>query len=291
MPTIKLQWGLWNQMFQYALAYSISQKNNEEIFYDGRSVLENRFKWANWTFRDYELNVFWISKKYSSPSIWESQYIHPKLYEFFNRLIHWKHYIKEQWGLFIQEFPKKSYLDGWFQSYRYFEWYEQKLLELFEVQTAVNKENQYYLDLIHQNEWSAVSLHVRRGDYVSLSGANKWHGVCSIGYYEAAIDQMIQSVTSPIFFIFSDDITWCRENIILPEWVRVYYIDHNGSRWHEDMRLMYSCHHHIIANSSFSWWWAYLWKNPNKIIVAPQKWLETDTSSTQNLIPPSWILL
>lgn len=291
MPILKLQWGLGNQMFQYALAYSLSQKYNEAIYYDGRSVLENRFFLANWTFRHYELDVFWIQKNYQKPSFLESRIMHPKIYESYHRLRCGDRYIREVWWMFISEFPRGAYLDGWFQSYRYFAWYESEIEKIFSLQTPVTPENQKYLDIIDQNPWSVISLHVRRGDYVSLSGASKWHGVCSLGYYETAITEMIQSVANPVFFIFSDDIAWCRENMIFPDGTDMHYIDHNGSQWHEDMRLMYSCHHHIIANSSFSWWWAYLGRNPQKRVIAPKKWLQVDNFSTQNLIPPSWTLL
>jgi len=291
MPTLKLQWGLWNQMFQYALAYSLSQKYTEPILYDGHSVLENRFFFANWTFRQYELDVFGIAKDYYKPSVIESHIIHPKFYEYLNRLWYNGRYIRELWGGLVTEFPPNAYLDGWFQSYRYFEWYEKKLQEIFEVKTPVSEKNQYYLDLIKQYASNVISIHVRRGDYVSLSGANRWHGVCSLEYYENAIKEMIQSIENPVFFIFSDDIVWSREHLQFPWWIEVHYIDHNGSQWHEDLRLMYSCHHHITANSSFSWWWAYLGRNPEKRVIAPKKWLQVDTFSTQNLIPPSWILL
>ncbi len=290
MPTLKLQWWLGNQMFQYALAYCLSKENDERIVFDG-TFLENRFFAANWTFRHYELDVFGIKKDYRIPNILFQKYIHPIVSEVIRRFWYGKRYIKEQGGNFIEFFPRESYLDGWFQSYRYFEEYSEDITKIFTVKTPISEENQTILDTIISAKNNSVSLHVRRGDYVTLDSANKWHGVCSIGYYEAAINAMKENLINPIFFVFSDDIKWCQENIHFPEWIIAHYIDNNGSAGHEDMRLMYSCSHHIIANSSFSWWGAYLWRNPKKIIIAPEKWLQTDSFTTQNLIPSSWTLL
>lgn len=291
MPTLKLQWWLGNQMFQYALAYSLSRENHEDILYDGRSVLENRFLLADWTFRHYELDVFWIPKQYMSPSSIEAKCLHPKIYEYWYRMLYRKRYVKEEWGVFIEQFPENSYLDGWFQSYRYFEKYTSDIRNIFTVKTPLTQKNQELLDIIASTWNNTVSIHVRRGDYVSLHSANKWHGVCSIWYYESAIQYIKDKIQHPVFFVFSDDIAWCKENIIFPEWIVAYYVEHNGIAGHEDLRLMYSCSHHIIANSSFSWWWAYLGKNPDKNIIAPKKWLQTNSFSTHNLIPDTWTLL
>ncbi len=291
MPTLKLQWGLWNQMFQYALMYRLSRQYDEPILYDGCSVLENRYLFANWTFRHYELDVFGIKKQYDFPSFLEWRLVHPKFYEYFYRFKYWDRYIYESAWEYIIDFPRNAYLDWWFQSYKYFEWYEQELQDIFTVRTAITEQNKKYLDKIQKCLWCAVSLHIRRGDYVTLDGASKWHGTCSIGYYEIAISHMVDFLKNPVFFVFSDDISWCRENLQFSSWTELYYIENNESQWHEDLRLMYSCHHHIIANSSFSWWWAYLGRNNEKIVIAPKKWLQTDSFNTVDLIPKSWIRL
>ncbi len=290
MPTLKLQWWLWNQMFQYALGFALAREKNENIHIDG-SFLENRFFLASWTFRHYELWVFHIPQTYSSLGVFFRRYMHPYIWAFFQKLRYRERYIKENAWVFIKEFPRESYLDGWFQSYRYFERYSEEIKNIFTVQTLISSKNQQSLDHIIQVWDRAVSIHIRRGDYVSLAGANKWHWVCSLGYYESAIMQMIEKLHVPVFFIFSDDIEWCKKNIIFQEGIVAHYIDHNGSAGHEDLRLMYSCSHHIIANSSFSWWWAYLGRNPQKVIIAPKKWLQTDSFQMKNLIPQSWILL
>lgn len=290
MPTLKLQWWLGNQMFEYALAYRISRDFDEPIVLDP-IFLESRFFKASWTFRSYELSAFGIEKNYTPSPGFATRYFHPGFVSLWNRIRFWERYVHESNGILVSEFPKNSYLDGWFQSYKYFQKYDQDIKRLFQVKTPISELNQEVLDAIAKEKDAAVSIHVRRGDYVTLSEANKWHGVCSVGYYETAIAKMKECLWNPNFFVFSDDIAWCRENIPFLTGTPVYFVDHNGSAGHEDLRLMYSCSHHIIANSSFSWWGAYLGKNPEKIIIAPEKWLQTDTFTTQNLIPPSWILL
>lgn len=290
MPNIKLQWWLGNQMFEYALAYSLSKQYQEPIVFDG-FFLESRVLWLNWAVKPFELNVFGIEKTYSTPHIFIRKYIHPIFYYSIKKIQFWSRYIKEKNGAYIESFPERAFLDGWFQSYKYFDKYSSDITGLFTVTTPITKKNEEILSLIQNVYKNSVSLHVRRGDYVSLNSTNKWHGVCSVGYYEYAIKFFQDTLWAPVFFIFSDDIEWCKENIHFPEWVRAHYIDHNSDAWHDDMRLMYSCGHHIIANSSFSWWWAYLGRNPEKIIIAPKKWLQTDAFSTENLIPPSWIRL
>ena len=290
MPTMKIQWWLWNQMFQYALGFMLSKKYKEELVFDP-SYLENRCIFANWTYRNFELEAFGIKKTYILPNFIWRKFIHPRFIEIFRSFQFGERYIREKWGTYISYFPKNAYIDGWFNSYLYFIEYDEAIKILFTVKTPLTLKNKNLLENIHSSSNNAVSLHVRRGDYITLDSANKWHWVSSIEYYEKAIAFMINTLQKPKFFVFSDDISWCKENIHFPDGIEHLYVDHNGSAGHEDLRLMYSCDHHIIANSSFSWWWAYLGKNPNKTIIAPEKWLQIDSFNTRNLIPPSWILL
>jgi hypothetical protein len=94
----------------------------------------------------------------------------------------------------VTEFPKNSYLDGWFQSYKYFEKYDADIKNIFQVKTPISELNKELLRTISNSKKHAVSIHIRRGDYVTLNEANKWHGVCSVGYYETAIARMIQQL-------------------------------------------------------------------------------------------------
>jgi len=135
---------------------------------------------------------------------------------------------------------------------------------------------------------NAVSLHVRRGDYVLDKLTNTVHGVCDIDYYTEAIGRMTAAISDPRFYIFSDDMEWAKTNLSINRFP-VAYIDHNASADYEDIRLMYSCKHHIIANSSFSWWGAWLNNYGGKKVIAPKKWFRSLTND--DLIPDGWLTI
>jgi hypothetical protein len=135
----------------------------------------------------------------------------------------------------------------------------------------------------------SVSLHVRRGDYATHARTRAVLGILPLDYYRAAIDYVAGRTESPELFIFSDDIPWAREHLDIP--FPCHYIDHNkGPESYNDMRLMSVCRHHIIANSSFSWWGAWLNPAPDKIVVAPRRWFANGWS-IEDLIPAAWVSL
>ncbi len=135
---------------------------------------------------------------------------------------------------------------------------------------------------------NGVSIHIRRGDYVTNTSANDFHGLCSLEYYSAGIEYVLSRVPDATLDVFSDDIEWARLNIRIP--APTIFIDHNQGRssW-EDMRLMSRCQHHIIANSSFSWWGAWLNPSPDKIVIAPSKWFADSSILTDDIVPSTWI--
>ena len=132
---------------------------------------------------------------------------------------------------------------------------------------------------------NSVSLHVRRGDYVSSGNLNLYGGICTPHYYEEAIRYMCEHVQEPVFYVFSNDISWVRVNLKIPNAV---YVTHNqGADSWQDMYLMSKCKHHIIANSTFSWWGAYLNRDKQKLVVCPPKL--TNRGDSPNLFPKEWI--
>ncbi|HEY2040585.1 MAG TPA: alpha-1,2-fucosyltransferase [Edaphobacter sp.] len=189
--------------------------------------------------------------------------------------------------LFVPELPVTStvqtiYIDGYFQAHQYAQSNESQLrneLTLCEAPTGNN------LEMIEQIRacQSSVSLHVRRGDYTKIYGGRD---ALPIAYYQNAIEAMHEHANDPTFFVFSDDIAFCREN--LPSGPRYIFVDHNSqSEAHEDIRLMSACRHNIMANSSFSWWGAWLNPNPDKVVLVPDRWLDPNVPHT-DLLPPSW---
>jgi Glycosyl transferase family 11 len=187
----------------------------------------------------------------------------------------------------INSLPSNDYLVGYWQSEKYFADVATKIREDFTFKLPLNQLNSELAKQLSQK--NAVSLHVRRGDYVNNKKNAVTYQFCSLDYYQAAILQIASQVESPYFYIFSDDIAWVKENLNIE--FSHQYIDHNhGTESYNDMRLMSLCKHNIIANSSFSWWGAWLNPSPDKIVVAPKFWFANETN-TQDLIPQSWIRL
>ncbi|MDO8927293.1 MAG: alpha-1,2-fucosyltransferase [Sideroxyarcus sp.] len=187
----------------------------------------------------------------------------------------------------IESIPKECYLVGYWQSEKYFQNEAAAIHADFTFKLPLSGPNKELADKISLE--NAVSLHVRRGDYANNPITTATHGLCSIEYYQAAISHIAEKVESPHFYIFSDDVNWVKENLKIN--FPCHYVGHNqGAESYNDMRLMSLCRHHIIANSSFSWWGAWLNRNPNKIVVAPKKWF-ANTNSTRDLFPQGWVTL
>jgi len=187
----------------------------------------------------------------------------------------------------INQVPRDCYLAGYWQSEQYFREAAPAIHADFTFKSLPANRNAELAEQIGQV--NAVSLHVRRGDYVNNPKTNVVHGVCSLDYYRDAVQHVSSRVENPCFFIFSDDIPWVKEHLKMD--LPCQYVDHNcGAESYNDMRLMSLCRHHIIANSSFSWWGAWLNQNPGKIVVAPKKWFAND-KNVNDLFPDGWVIL
>jgi len=284
MVTIRLKGGLGNQMFQYAAAKSLAALHDTEVAID-----------KNWFYsqkdsipRNYELSCFDnISPKFSSGS--ENFFLKRK-WEYLKLNKFKKFYVEPTGGDFDEKFfnlPSDIHLEGYFQSEKYFEQNEKIIRNEFSFDAISSNDNEEMLRKIRDTE--SVSIHVRRGDYVSNSKTNKKHGVCHPDYYSRAIAHIEQNVEKPVFFVFSDDMEWTKNNLKIDQ--LKFYIDYNkGKGSFEDMRLMSKCRHNIIANSSFSWWGAWLNNNSEKIVLTPKRWFNIERS-TKDLIPNTWIQL
>ncbi len=188
----------------------------------------------------------------------------------------------------VLKLPENTYLTGYWQSEKYFKDIEKIIRSEFEFRTGPKSENNLTLRKIRSV--NSISVHVRRGDLVTNRSTNKYHGVCPINYYLTALKIISEKVKNPHLFIFSDDIPWARRNFKLK--LPAHFVENNqGDRSYEDLRLMQNCKHNIIANSSFSWWAAWLNLNENKTVITPKKWFNDQSINTSDLIPQSWIRL
>jgi len=189
-------------------------------------------------------------------------------------------------GLFLRSAP--SYLVGYWQSDKYFWGYEEVIRSDFSFSRELSESNLAVLSSIES--CNSVSLHVRRGDYISNPKASAYHGICGLDYYARAIEYVCSRESDPIFYVFSDDLIWCRENLEFEG--QVIFVEGNvGGQSFVDMQLMSNCKHNILANSSFSWWAAWLNKNGGKCVVAPDIWNASRGSVSDDLMPFSWVRL
>ena len=291
MITIKLSWWLWNQMFQYAYWYSLAKKYNTKLVLD-KTFLTNKnikLKCTKWP---YELDIFNISDKLSffsqlSEKFEFLNYINTKIFQMFNYLIYNKNYILDNYWELIFDIKNNSYLNWYWFSHKYFSEYSEDIIKIFEVKKDISEKNKNYIEIINKNYLNTVSVHIRRWDYI-ISNSKSWKGLWDTHYYEESLKYIKNKIRNPLFIVLSDDIEWVKENINF--WENVIFIDWNEKAWYEDLRIMYSCANHIIANSTFSWWGAYLWKNKNKIVIAPKQWFfVTNNYNQSNYLPENWI--
>jgi hypothetical protein len=184
----------------------------------------------------------------------------------------------------FETLSKSTYLIGYWQSYRYFEDAADQIRREIRPTHPPSEANRMWLSRIE--EGNSVCLHVRRGDY--LGGNADSPVVCGRSYYDGAMQYIGHFVTAPRIFVFSDDIPWCRS--AFAGW-DVAFVDSNGpDDAIDDLRLMAACRHHVIANSSLSWWGAWLAHHPGQVVIAPQPWLP-GADSDRDLLPTHWIKL
>ncbi len=288
MIFIKLSGGLGNQMFQFAFGLALAKKHKQPLYVD-LSFLLNR-KLEGVTFRDYELKVFEGNPKVINKSI-------PAFLEVFSSVCNrvqvkqplYKKLDESTFSSTSELSPFINHVVGYWQSERYFIEAENEIRKAFSFAIAPSVENQQVLKQI--SETISVSVHVRRGDYVSSPKNLAYHGVCGLDYYERAIAYVQQKIPEACFYVFSDDPSWVQSHLSFGG-ATVHFVTHNsGANSYEDLRLMQHCQHHIIANSSFSWWGAWLNKRPDKLVIAPSRWF-VDTKANEkadHIIPESWL--
>ncbi len=289
MIIVKLIGGLGNQMFQYAAGRSIAGRLGTVLKLD----IEN-FDKEGVTIRNYGLKIFRIQENIASFKDIAKTKIPPKGFlKYFPRAVKLlelltgrSHIIETKKRIVLNKITDNSYLEGNWNSEKYFSGIGSILRKEFTFKARPDDKNRAILKQIQR--CNSVSIHVRRGDYVTNSKVNKLYHICSLNYYLKATKIINKFAIKPVFFVFSDDPAWVKSNFsgIKP----VFFVNHNtGEKSYEDMRLMSACQHNIIANSSFSWWGAWLNHNPSKIVIAPKKWFKDDSKNVDDLVPLAWI--
>jgi len=288
MVVVKVHYGLGNQLFQYALARSLSIQKGYDFaldisFFSGPPDAEHP--------RIYQLDKFNIRQNiaepeqiasFLSPGIWKRRLrsVVQAGRPYYKRKVVYEGRL--DFDADILQVRDDSYLFGYWQDERYF----------FPVQDTLRKElsfcsepsglNKEMLDLISGTE--AVSLHIRRGDYLTDAFTVNNVGICDLDYYRRAIQLIAEKVQSPVFYVFSDDPEWTGANVKIDH--PCVFVNHNSQEnAFEDLRLMSRCKHHVIANSSFSWWGAWLSGNSEKVVIAPRIWR---SKGPDMFVPGNW---
>lgn len=289
MIIVRLSGGLGNQMFQYAAGLSLALKHGVELRFD-----------LDW-FDAFKLHqglelprVFGLELPLASAlekrrvlGLLSESRLRQLLSRRSLRFLRPTRFAIEPHFDFWPQFthlPDDAYLDGYWQSERYFSLHAEQVRKAFSVTSPLDASNAALARQIDAT--TSVSVHVRRGDFARKPEVSRVHGVDLSDYYRNSIEVIGRRLDNPHYFIFSDEPEWVRNHLdIGAPWT---VVDHNsGENSYRDMQLMSLCRHHVIANSTFSWWGAWLNPRADKIVVAPRQWFANDTP-TNDLIPATW---
>ena len=272
---LKITGGLGNQMFQFAAGYSVAKSKKVDLNLDlswyKRRDIHNGFELQK--IFDIFNRVDFLNKPFSLKQLFSKIDFRYKTFE----EPHF-HYTPE-----ILNLQNHCFLRGYWQSEMYFTNYASDIRKIFEFKKILDNENSKIASEIIENK--SVSLHIRRGDFLKKN--NQVHQVDLTKFYNKAINEMSNNFDNPKFFIFSDDPKWVFKNFSIKKNFRI--VSNNKSNYsYLDMYLMSLCKCNILANSTFSWWSAWLNNYSNKIILAPKTWFTDKTIKTDNLFPKNW---
>ena len=290
---MQMMGGLGNQMFQYALGRRLSIELNTNLKLD--------LSWfLNQSKRNFELHNYKTSYQLATSDDidyiyrFSSNKILLKLFMMFQRIIptHKRKIFYETETELMNKFKlqinKNCYLIGYWQSEKYFT----SIKEIIQNDFQLNiQPDNYHNNLANQiKNCNSVSVHFRRGDYLEDEKINSIHGILNNSYYYSSIEFISTLISEPHLFFFSDDIEWVKKNINCTHtctFINNDCLDKDS----KELWLMSQCKHNIIANSSFSWWGAWLNKNRDKVVIAPKKWFINPKMNTDNIVPESWVRL
>lgn len=291
MIIVELNGGLGNQMFQYAVGRALALKRRMSLVLDTDSFQRHplrRYRLGHYNIHARTLKRF-DRALFNSPKLpfrvvrgLGHQGITPLRFTVID---------EAQYGIYderVATTPGHLYLRGYWQLPTYFAEIAAELQQDFTPTQPLSALSVVVAQ--HIRAVNAVSIHIRRGDYVNDAATNARHGTMSPDYYYQAMTRIAQQVSSPHFFLFSDEPEWAKAHLHADFPLTI--VDHNrGDRDYEDLYLLRLCKHHIIANSTFSWWGAWLSDAPSKTIIAPEQWFKSGESNVQDLVPETWLRL
>jgi hypothetical protein len=264
-------------MFQYAMGRCLAEKRKDHLYLETSSLSGRPLS----TPREYGLSIFNIRARFTN----KDEIIRD------SDVVFRVHQIRRGFYKSALEYPRQGNiaLDGYWQNELYFKEIEDIIRNEFTFKSARHESpDQLLREQITST--TAVCVHVRRGDYLLPKNSNLL--TVGIDYYKMAVNFISTAVRNPHFYLFSDDISWCMDNLSLD--YPCTFIRRNRPAEEctaEDFRLMTLCRHFIIANSSFSWWAAWLGSSGNKIVIAPATWFRDDREASEKIAPSGWVRL
>ncbi len=292
MIITRLRGGLGNQMFQYALGRHLSLSKNIPLKFDVQKKTNSFYIVEDYRYCLEAFNIDIKNNQASDKYIEDFRHYKQRTgaLAFITNIL-WadkNRYVQEKSRGFGADFPDNNfYLEGFWQSELYFKESRETLLKDFSLQeylTGTDAELEKDITSSH-----AISLHIRRQDYANNTRTKNKHGLLTETYYNRALEKLLGlDKTPPKLFVFSDDIEWVKKNMDFGH--KTAYAEGAIDTPHRDIYLMSKCVHNIVANSSFSWWGAWLNQNPDKIVIAPEKWLvQASDEENRRRIPPDWL--
>lgn len=300
MICVQMSGGLGNQMLQFAAAKALSLHHKVKLVLD-TSRLDYAMFGPKETPRNFELDIFHDCKAASRidypilkpfknvPKVLPHVYVMARKMYLRHNGLQLKDCRKMHRASDFFSLPDDTYLSGHFVSESFFKPFAEEIKEVFTFQEPSNPVNRQLITEMRKNR--SVSIHVRRTDYLNATNSSHF-AVCGPEYYHAAIQFMEEKSASPHYYLFSDDVRWASENLPLPRG-RFTAINHNtGGSSFEDMHLMSCCDHNITANSTFSWWGAWLNAESAKMVTIPKKWYKKYSGPLEDMIiPEGWLPL
>jgi len=286
MIIVKLIGGLGNQMFQHAFAKKLSLIKRVPVkldvfwYEDAKNFTKNSLR--KYILDNYNTSLRIATREEVVSFLSKRSFVFKVIKKIKRDVLRLDDFSFKEKHFNVSD---NAYLEGWWQSEKYFFDIRDILLKEFSLKNGFSG----VVKKIETQEigCNSVSLHIRRGDYVSLKQVNDAFGVLGLEHYDKAIKIIKEKMKEPRFFIFSDDIAWAKENLKIGE--NAVFVSSPEIKDYEELILMSKCKHNIIANSSFSWWGAWLNQNKNKIVIAPKQWFKTDKFNTKDVVPESWI--
>ncbi len=294
MIIVRLKGGMGNQMFQYAFARALAERNHDEVVLDAAPLLD-RTPRANFVFRGYDLDIFNINARLTFFSRCALRFPMPVLWAGMSVIVT---YVKSVFG--VQRFIRETddfgvasiealsrtgnfYLDGAWQNEKYFASIAPEIRREFTLREPFSARAQKLEDEIRVGV--SIGVNVRRGDFVTVQ---------RVEYYQRGVKAVLERLrgvaSASHIYVFSDEIDWCRENLKFPGMPATYVgREYAGKKFSEYLSLLASCRHFIIPNSSFAWWAAWLGNAVDKMVVAPKQWDRTVTARSEKIVPEEWM--